>query len=159
MGGNSTWQKIFIYFGIWLGSPFLFIALMPQISGCGQAVCSILNFLVGPLSILASAFAIAGIGLMLEIGSVIFSLFRKRKEAEPAPEERSVPLSYGWYAIPVCSIVFAIAGALASMGKISPDFIKAGSFPFVGPYAFAGFVWGLILYALFNRGYLDIEDF
>ena len=53
MGGNSTWQKIFIYFGIWLGSPVLFMALMPQIFGCGQAVCSILNFLVGPLSILA----------------------------------------------------------------------------------------------------------
>jgi len=128
--------------GIWLGSPFVFSIIMPLVSGCDKGLSIFLNFIIPDLSLIASAFVITGLTFIKELFAFIASLFKKQKEVVEHHEERVVPLSFGWSAIPTSTIIFTLAGVLA------PLFANPISISVISAYAIAGFIWGFILYIL-----------
>lgn len=150
---NQGCGKMIIMGMVWLGSPVLFMGIMPMISGADGALVSMINFLVGDLSIIASATIVSGVVFIKGLFGLIMSLFKKSKRTVEVHQEEKVPLSFGSASIPITMITFGLAGVLASLfsGQISGSVIIS--------YMLTGIPWGFVTYLLFQKGILDFEDF
>ncbi len=140
---------------IWLGSPFLFMIIMPLLSQTNGTIASFINFIIPDLSIIISAIAISGISIIKEIFGLIGAVFKRKKKEVPSQRNpQTVPKSFGSSAIPMTAFIFLLGGSLVSL--------FAGDVPMtqvMGIYTVAGMVWGFLVYLLFQNGIFDVDEF
>ncbi len=135
--------KIIASIGIWIGAPILSLILMPLFTGVTGLFAVVFYFLLPNVAILASAVFIGGLDFLKS-----FAFMFKKSNFSP-PEKTEHDKKYASSAMITSTIIYGFVGLLFGI------FSDGGFLRMIGIFGLIGFIWGFIIYQLFQKNIFD----
>lgn len=136
--------KMLSSIAIWIGAPILSLILMPLFTGITGFFAVVFYFLLPNVAILASAAFIGGIDFL--------KAFIFKKSRQSGTEKTTHDKKYASSSMITSTIIYGFVGLLFGI------FSHGGFFKMIGIFTLIGFVWGYIIYQLFQRNIFDPYD-
>lgn len=135
--------KMFASIAIWIGAPILSLILMPLFTGVSGIFAVLFYFMLPNVAIIASALFIGGLDFL----KAFTSLFKKSNQQ--SPEKVQHAKNYASSSMLTSTLVYGFVGLLFGI------FSDAAFFKMLGIFSLIGFVWGFIVYQLFQKNFFD----